>query len=235
MSKKALVTGGSGGIGASCAEALARDGFFVTVCYGKNREKAEAVAAKIGGQAIQADISDPGQVRRMMEQVGIQDVLVCCAGIAWQGLLTDMTDEQWRKLFAVNLDGAFYCCREAIPGMVHQKSGSIITVSSMWGETGASCEVAYSASKAALIGFTKALAKELGPSHIRVNCVSPGVIDTDMNRVHSPETMAQLAADTPLERIGTPQDVAETVAFLASDRADFLTGQVIGVNGGYVI
>ena len=235
MSKKALVTGGSGGIGASCAEALARDGFFVTVCYGKNREKAEAVAAKIGGQAIQADISDPGQVRRMMEQVGTQDVLVCCAGIAWQGLLTDMTDEQWRKLFAVNLDGAFYCCREAIPGMVHQKSGSIITVSSMWGETGASCEVAYSASKAALIGFTKALAKELGPSHIRVNCVSPGVIDTDMNRVHSPETMAQLAADTPLERIGTPQDVAETVAFLASDRADFLTGQVIGVNGGYVI
>jgi len=190
--------------------------------------------------AIQADVSRPDQARRAVEQAETQlgglDALVCCAGIALpQQLLTDTTDQQWRQVMGVDLDGVFFTLRAAVPYMVRRKAGSIVTVSSMWGVTGGSCETAYSAAKAGVIGLTKALAKELGPSHIRVNCVAPGVIDTDMNRHLSPEDLDALARETPLERIGTAQDVARCIHFLASPQAGFVTGQVLAADGGMVI
>ena len=163
------------------------------------------------------------------------DILVCNAGRSWTGLLDAMTPEEWRELFAVNLDSVFYCCRSVLPHFLRRKAGKIITVSSMWGQVGASCEVAYSASKAAVIGFSRALAKEVGPSGITVNCVAPGVIATEMNRALTAEDLAVLREETPLERIGTPGDVAESILFLASEGADFLTGQVLSPNGGLVI
>ena len=235
MQKTALITGGSRGIGAACARQLARDGYRVVINYCRSAAAAQALAEEIGGTAVCADVADSAQVARLFDAAGEVDVLVCCAGVAWQGLLQDMTDEAWRRLFAVNTDGVFYCCRRAIPTMVRRRAGSIVTVSSMWGEAGASCEAAYSASKAAVIGLTKALARELGPSGIRVNCVSPGVIDTDMNRGHSAQTMAALREETPLGTLGTPEDVAQAVSFLVSDRARFITGQVLGVSGGFLI
>lgn len=235
MQKTALVTGGSRGIGAACARRFAQDGYRVVINYCRSAGPARQLAGELGASVIQADVADPVQVEKMFDAAGEPDVLVCCAGVAWQGLLQEMSPEQWRRLFAVNVDGVFYCCRQAIPAMVRRKSGSIVTVSSMWGQVGASCEAAYSASKAAVIGLTKALAKELGPSGVRVNCVSPGVIDTDMNRMHSAETMDALREETPLGTIGAPEDVAQAAAFLASDRARFITGQIIGVNGGFVI
>jgi 3-oxoacyl-[acyl-carrier protein] reductase len=151
------------------------------------------------------------------------------------GLLSDIDEVQWRHLFAVNVDGVYHCCQAALPHFIHRKCGSIVTVSSMWGQVGASCEVAYSATKGAVIAFTKALAKELGPSHIRVNSVAPGAINTEMNRHLSAEELAALAEETPLERLGQPEEVAQTIAFLASDEASFLTGQVLSPNGGLVI
>ena len=235
MPKTALITGGSRGIGAACARQLARDGYRVVINCCRSTAAAQALAEEIGGTAVCADVADSAQVERLFDAAGEVDVLVCCAGIAWQGLLQDMTDEAWRHLFAVNTDGVFYCCRRAIPAMVRRQAGSIVTVSSMWGQAGASCEAAYSASKAAVIGLTKALARELGPSGIRVNCVSPGVIDTDMTRGHSAQTMAALREETPLGTLGTPEDVAQAVSFLVSDRARFITGQVLGVSGGFLI
>ena len=235
MSKKALITGASRGIGAECARRLHADGWEVYINYNNSEEKAEVLAKELGAVAVKADVSDFISVARMFEAVGGVDLLVCNAGIAKQQLFTDMTPADWRRVFAVNVDGVFNCCRCAVPYMVHKKSGNIITVSSIWGQTGASCEVAYSASKAAVIGFTKALAKELGPSGIRVNCVCPGVIDTDMNANLSESDLDALRDETPLCSIGTPSDIAETVRFLASDSAKFITGQVLAVNGGMYI
>lgn len=231
----ALVTGASRGIGAACARALARDGFSVLVNYNSSREKAEALAREIGGRALQADVSDAAAVDRLFREAGPADVLVCCAGVALVKLFTDTSPDEWRRVFAVNVDGAYNACRAAIPHMVHEKRGRIVLVSSMWGLRGASMETAYSASKAALIGLTKALAKELGPSGITVNCVAPGVIDTDMNRDLGADTLAALAEETPLCRIGTPEEAAEAVAFLVSDRASFITGQVLSADGGFAV
>ena len=185
-------------------------------------------------------MSDPAQaaalVRAAEEQLGPLDALVCNAGVALpQQLLTDTTDEQWRQVMGVDLDGVFYTLRAAVPGFVRRQRGAIVTVSSMWGVTGGSCEVAYSAAKAGVIGLTKALAKELGPSHITVNCVAPGVIDTEMNGGLDSEALAALAEETPLGRIGTAEEVAESVLFLAGGGAPYLTGQLIQPNGGIVI
>jgi 3-oxoacyl-[acyl-carrier protein] reductase len=188
---------------------------------------------------VEADVADPAQVQKMVDNVLENfcqlDILVCNAGLSHVGLLSDIDEAQWRRIFAVNVDGVYHCCQAALPHFIHRKCGSIVTVSSMWGQVGASCEVAYSATKGAVIAFTKALAKELGPSHIRVNSVAPGAIDTEMNRHLSAEELAALAEETPLERLGQPEEVAKTIAFLASDEASFLTGQVLSPNGGLVI
>ena len=233
--KTALITGGSRGIGAACAVALARDGYNVIVNYLHSDEKAARLAESIGGRAVKCDVADHEAVERMFGEIPPVDLLVCCAGISETGLITDITPARWRELFAVNVDGVYNCVRCALPHMIHEKSGCIVTVSSIWGIVGASCEVAYSATKAAVIGLTKALAQELGPSNIRVNCVAPGVIDTDMNRHLTASDMAALRDETPLGVIGQPEDVAETVSFLASDKAKFITGQVISPNGGFVV
>ena len=237
--RTALITGASRGIGAACARRLAAEGVRVAVNYCRARAQAEALAEELGGLAVQADVSDPEQTARMVDTVLENfcqlDILVCCAGVSYVGLLHTMTDADWRRIFAVNVDGVFHACRAVLPHLIHRKAGRIVTVSSMWGQVGASCEAAYSASKAAVIGLTKALAKELGPSGIAVNCVAPGVIDTEMNARLAPQDLQALRDETPLGDIGTPEQVAESVAFLASERAGFLTGQVLGVNGGLVV
>jgi 3-oxoacyl-[acyl-carrier protein] reductase len=230
MKKTALITGASRGIGAAAAHALARDGYDIIVNYRVNREEALRVAHDIGGRAVQADVSDVSDVKRMFDGERV-DLLVCNAGISVSGLFTD-TARDWRRVFETNVGGVINCCDAAIPHMVRQKSGCIITLSSIWGVTGASCEALYSASKSAVIGLTKSLAKELAPSGIRVNCVAPGVIDTDMNNSLTRADIDALRDVTPLGTIGTPNDVAAAIRFLASDGAGFITGQVLSPNGG---
>ena len=237
--KTVLITGGSRGIGAAAARAFAAEGYRVAIGYLHSREKAEALADEIGGIALQADVGDPLQVQNMVDSVLDKfcqlDILVCNAGVAWQGLLADMSLEEWRRLMATDLDGVFLCCKAVLPHFIHRKAGKIITVSSMWGQVGASCEVAYSAAKAGVIGLTKALAQEVAPSGITVNCVAPGAIETEMNAHLPAEAMQALTEQTPLGRLGTPEDVARTMLFLASEGADFMTGQVLSPNGGLVI
>ena len=240
-----LITGGSRGIGAACVRLFACTGWDVAIHYCTNGCKAENLVKEclsLGRRALAvgADVSRPEQAAEMVEQaekaLGSLDAVVCCAGVALpQQLLTDTTNEQWRQVMGVDLDGVFYTLRAVVPGMVRRRAGSIVTVSSMWGVTGGSCETAYSAAKAGVIGLTKALAKELGPSHVRVNCVAPGVIDTDMNGHLSREDLDALARETPLERLGSPEDVARCVCFLASPQAGFVTGQVLNADGGMVI
>lgn len=228
-----VVTGGSRGIGAAVVARYAARGDRVYFLYEKNHEAARAVVEKTGATAICCDVADSGAVAEAFSKIPEVDILVCSAGICWYGLLTDMKDAEWDRIFAVNVKGIYNCVKAAMPAFLRKHSGSIITVSSMWGQVGASCEAAYSATKGAVIALTKALAKELGPSGIRVNCVAPGVILTDMCASVSPDTLEELAQETPLERNGTPEDVAKAVEALAD--AEFVTGQVLGVSGGFVM
>lgn len=233
----ALITGGSRGIGAAIVRALAAKGWQVAFCYKTSQDAARQLAQETGAIAIPCDVCDSAQVRSMVAQalgsLRRIDLLVNNAGVAWQGLLTDMTDQQWRTVLDTSLTAAFLTCREVLPGMVSRKSGRIINISSIWGRVGASCEAAYSAAKAGLIGLTKALAKEVGPSGITVNCLCPGVIRTDMLACYTEDDLTALADETPLCRLGTPEDVANAVCWLAADEAGFITGQVIGVDGGF--
>ena len=243
MEQNVLITGASRGIGAAAARRFGALGWNVALGCCRERDRAEELARELealGRRAlvVQGDLADSEQARRAVEQaereLGPLEALVCCAGVALpQQLITDTTDWQWRQVMGVDLDGVFYTLRAAVPFFVRRKRGAIVTVSSMWGVTGASCEAAYSAAKAGVIGLTRALAKELGPSHIRVNCVAPGVIDTEMNAQHGEETMRELRDCTPLGRIGLPEDVAAAVSYLVSDAASFVTGQVLPVNGGF--
>ena len=197
--------------------------------------RAYRLGAELGTEAVRADVAEPAQVRAMFEAAGPFDLLVCNAGVAWSGLLQDMTDAEWRRLFDVNVNGMFHCCREAIPYMVERKRGCIICTSSILGVRGGSCETAYSATKGAVISFVKGLAKELGPSGIRVNAVAPGAIDTDMLSCFTAEDKAAMAENSALGRIGRPEDISRVVAFLASEAASFVTGQVLGADGGMII
>ena len=240
----ALVTGASRGIGAAIALELAKEDWAVAVNYRSSRDAADEVVKKITdekgvAEAFEADVSDPEAVKRLFsdvsERLGFVEVLVNNAGISHIGLLQDMTDGEISRLIGVDLAGTVYCSREAVKAMIPRKKGSIINIASMWGEVGASCEAVYSACKAGVIGFTKALAKELGPSGIRVNCVSPGLIRTDMNKSLDSETLKELEEETPLLRIGAPEDVAKAAAFLTREEASFITGQVLPVNGGFIV
>lgn len=244
MNQTVLITGASRGIGRAAAAAFARNGYNVAVNYCKSKEKATDLADELNGYGVmaaayQADVSDKTAVGEMFgkaeQELGRISVLVNNAGIAEQILFSDITEEKWDRMFAVNVKGAYNCTQAALSSMIHEKYGRIINVSSMWGISGASCEVHYSASKAALIGFTKALAKELGLSGITVNCIAPGVIGTDMNSAISGEILEELKEDTPLNRIGTPEDVAAAILFLASDKASFITGQTLSVDGGFIL
>ena len=237
--KKLLITGGSRGIGRACVEYFSSLGYRVAFIYAKSDAAAEALADACGALAIKADISDPKSVRAAFEVafewLGGLDVLINNAGIAQVKLLSDVTDDDWERMLGVNLSGVFYTTRAAIPVMVAQKSGRIINVGSVWGRCGASCEAHYSATKSALRGLTYSLAKELGPSGITVNCIEPGVIDTDMNGDLDEAAMRELADETPLMRIGDPIEVAYLAEFLTSERAAFITGQTIGVDGGFAL
>ncbi len=243
IKKCALVTGGAKGIGEAICRALAEDGYNIALNYNSSYDEAvklkEILSDTTQVEIFKANVSDSQQVNAMFDAIekvfGGVDLLVNNAGIAEQCLFTDITDAQWQRMIGTNLTGAFNCCRRALPYMVNNKSGNIINIASMWGEVGASMEVHYSAAKAGLIGLTKALAKEVGLSGIRVNAVSPGVVLTDMMSAFSEEDKTVLRDETPLNRLGTSSDVADAVKFLASDKSKFITGQVISVNGGFVI
>lgn len=228
-----VITGGSRGIGAATVELFAARGDRVTFLYEKNHTAAKAVADKTGAAAICCDVADGEAVNRAFSQIGDVDILVCNAGTTYFGLLSQMAEDEWNRLFAVNVGGIYHCVNAAMPSFLKTHRGSIVTVASMWGQVGASCEAAYSATKGAVIALTKALAKELGPSGIRVNCVAPGVILTDMCANVAPDILAGMAEEAPLGRNGMPMDVAKAIAYLAD--AEFVTGQVLGVSGGYVI
>ena len=228
-----VITGGSRGIGAAAVELFAARGDRVWFLYEKEHEAAASVAEKTGATAICCDVADGDAVRQAFSKIGAVDVLICNAGICHYGLMSMMTEEAWDRIFAVNVKGIYNCVNAAMPGFLQKQAGCIITVSSMWGQVGASCEAAYSATKGAVIALTKALAKELGPSGIRVNCVAPGVILTDMCANVDPEILAGMAEENPIGRNGTPEDVAKAMAYLAD--AEFVTGQVLPVNGGYIM
>ena len=237
--KTALVTGASGGIGQAIAKALAKQGMRVIVSYNTGCAEAFKLAEDIGAEALMADISDEESVNKMAAEIekkyGGVDVLVNNAGISMQKMLCDTTSADWDRIFSVNIRGTFLVTRALMGNMVRNHYGRIVNVSSVWGQEGASCEVAYSASKAAVEGFTKALAKELSLSGICVNCVAPGVIDTKMNAFLSEEEMSELESVIPMGRLGTPDEIAKVVAFLCSEQAGYITGQIIGVNGGFYI
>ena len=241
--KTALVTGGAKGIGEAICVGLAKDGYNIALNYNSSEKEALSLKEKLSTytdiEIFRADVSDSQQVNTMFNEIekhfGGVDILVNNAGIAQQVLFTEITDEMWQKMIGVNLTGAFNCCRRALPYMINQKNGSIVNIASMWGEVGASMEVHYSASKAGLIGLTKALAKEVGLSGITVNAVSPGVVLTDMMSQFSDEDKKVLADETPVGVLGKAEDIASAVSFLVSEEARFITGQVLSVNGGFVI
>ena len=228
-----LITGGSRGIGAAAVRRFAERGDRVYFLYASNEEAARAVELSTGARGIRCDVANRAEVEKAVAQAGDVDILICCAGIAHYGLLSMTREEEWDRIFDVNVKGIYHCVNACMGSFLKKQCGSIITVSSMWGQVGASCEAAYSAAKGAVIALTKALAKELGPSGIRVNCVSPGLILTDMCANLDEETLSSMAQETPLGRNGTAEDVAAALEYLAD--APFVTGQVLGVNGGYVV
>ena len=244
MNRVALVTGAGRGIGRAIALKLAGAGWDVAVNYRTSAAGAEEIASNIiilGRRAIavQADVADAQAVRAMVadveDRLGPVSLLVNNAGLSWTGLFQDTAYDAWRRLFTVNVDGAYHCIQTVLPRMLHEKEGNIINVTSIWGLHGASCEVAYAATKAALVGLTKSLAAELAPSGIRVNAVAPGCIDSDMLRALGQDTVASLAQETPLGRIGTAEDVAKVVRFLAAADSDFITGQILTADGGFTL
>ncbi len=244
MKKAAFITGGSRGIGRAVVRRLAAEGYAVGINYLQAHEAARALEAELLSQgrpalAVQADVADrqavTAAIRRVEDAFGPVALLVNNAGIAKQHQFQDITDAVWRRFFAVHLDGAFHTIQAVLPHMLHEKAGCIINISSIWGQRGASCEVAYSATKAAIIGLTRSLAMELAPSRIRVNCVAPGVIRTDMTETLGEDTLRELAEETPLGRLGTPEDIAAAVAFLAAEEASFITGQVLTPDGGFIL
>ena len=231
--KTVVITGGSRGIGAAAVEAFAARDYRVYFLYEKNHEAARAVAAKTGATPICCDVADKTAVEAAFRQIPQVDVLVCNAGICNSGLMSMLAESDWDRIFDVNVKGMYLCINAAMTAFLQSHSGSIVTVSSMWGQVGASCEAAYSATKGAVIALTKALAQELGPSGIRVNCVAPGVILTDMCATVNPEILEEMAGESCIGRNGTPEDVAKSIVYLAE--AEFVTGQVLGVNGGYIM
>ncbi len=239
--KSVLITGGSRGIGASMVKAFTKCGYKTAFLYKEREDKAREISEQTGAAAICCDVSDGRQVAegvqaaRMYLEVPYFDVLVCNAGISITGLFTDTTQAQWKEIMDTNLYGTINAVREVLPSMLERQQGSIVTVSSIWGQTGGSCEVAYSTTKSAVIGFTKSLAKEVALSGIRVNCIAPGVIDTDMSRICGEETIAALTEEIPMGRIGTAEETAKAAVFLASAEASYITGQVLAVNGGFYI
>lgn len=237
--KNVLIIGGSRGIGAETVRQFRQAGDNVVFTYLRSELEADALRQETGASPIRCDVKHSDSVRIAIDKavslMGRIDVLVCNAAIADYNLITDIGESRWEEVIDTNLNGVFYCVEHVLPAMISRKSGCIITVGSMWGQTGASCEIAYSASKAGVIGLTKALAKEVGPSGIRVNCVSPGMIDTEMNSNVDEESKAAIADETPLCRIGSPAEVAAAIRYLASDEAGFITGQVLGVNGGLIV
>ena len=239
MKKNVLITGGTRGIGAATVKKFASEGAKVAFIYKSSHAEAEKLSKEFGAIGICADISDAAQCKKAaldaITALGGIDILINNAGISGFGLFTDISNEDFEKMIAVNLSAPFYFARECAKEMIKQKYGRIINISSMWGITGASCEVHYSAAKAGLIGMTKAMAKELGPSFVNVNCICPGVIETDMNSHLSPDDIKALEDETPLCRIGQPDEVAELAFFLASDNASFITGQIISADGGFAI
>lgn len=244
MQKTAIITGASRGVGRAAAARLARAGWAVCINYLERRDKAEELCKLLQSEgcramAYPADVADKAAVEAMAgaarKNFGPIGLLVSNAGIAGQMQIQDVREEQWDRCFAVNVKGAYNAVQAVLPDMLHAHAGSIVTVSSMWGLRGASCEAVYSATKAALIGLTRSLALELAPSGVRVNCVAPGVIDTDMVRALGRETLDELAKTTPLGRLGTPEDVAAAISFLAGDEASFITGQILTADGGFIV
>ena len=231
--KTVVITGGSRGIGAAAVELFAKQGNRVYFLYEKNHEAAKNVAKSTGATPICCDVADSAAVKKAFEAIEDVDILICNAGICYSGLMSSLPEENWDRIFDVNVKGIYNCVNAAMPAFLRKHAGSIVNVSSMWGQSGASCEAAYSATKGAVIALTQALAKELGPSGIRVNCVAPGVILTDMCATVEPEILEEMASDTPVGRNGTPMDVAKAMEYLAN--AEFVTGQVLPVNGGYMI
>ena len=244
MKKTVIITGASKGIGAAMAILFARKGYNVVIGYNDSYQLAKMLSSSLSSQGynvvpIKVNVANKLEtdilIKEAVYKFGSVDVLINNAGVAFNGLITDTEEFDFDKIFDVDLKGVFNCCKSVTPVMVNQKSGKIINISSMWGQVGASCEVAYSAAKAGVIGLTKALAKELAPSGITVNCIAPGLIDTSMNSNISVEDLNAFVEDIPLGRMGTAEDIAETALFLASEGADYITGQVLGVNGGYVM
>ena len=228
-----MITGGSRGIGAAAVEAFARRGDKVFFLYEKEHDAAKAVSEKTGATAICCDVANAEAVKNAFRQVGDVDILVCNAGICFSGLMSQMPEKDWDRIFDVNVKGMYHCINAATPGFLKKQAGCIITVSSMWGQVGASCEAAYSATKGAVIALSKALAQELGPSGVRVNCIAPGVVLTDMCAGYEDTVLEQLRQESPIGKNGRPEDIAQAMVYLAD--AEFVTGQVLAVNGGFVI